>query len=497
MTVALKSLTNIVFFLIINQGGNMNSKIVCGIFFTSLIMMLFAQPEVYVERDDVPFVIGQWARYDQNTSIFQWESFDTTRLWWDLTSYPGGNTARVHLLAPNQGIPPAPDTFPNAKIVELDTMGSGDVVWSYLSDTTYFFYVQGIDMEQGGFRFIGNYLPDYNCYVYPIYDGASWLTAWTWTYEVAPGLPYSANETHHKRVVAMGKVKVPFSGDQFWPCLVIQDSMGYSDNFGSQDIRWIYEWVVPGRFGGGNGVAAAQSTNGANQNFVLVENFFKLTDLYVPGWDLRCPDFSNTTIWPDTTFAGPFIVSSIITDSTGIGADSLFYNIDGGQFIGVAHDSVLDSLYYYTIPQVVQTCTLGYFIWAEDSFSVANGVDIWNTDPICAPESTYYRFTVTTGIDESPEEYGVKGILDCYPNPFHTRLNISCSLPPGGINHDVAVFDPSGRLVKEFSIPVGNRSIDLSWDGTDFNEIALPNGVYFVELKTDKEKIVVPVVLIR
>jgi hypothetical protein len=468
-------------------------------------LFLWAQPEIIIRRDDVPFVIGQWAYYDQNIDDFEWVPFDSMRLWWDLTNYPGGRTARVHLLNPNQGIPPAPDTFPNAKIVELDTLGTGDVVWSYLSDTTYYFYVQGIDLTQLGYRFIGNYQPDYKCYAYPIYDGAGWNTAWTWTYEILPGMPYTANEQHQKSVVAKGKVRVPFSGEHFWPCLVIRDYMEYSDTWGTWDRRWIYEWVVPGRFGGGNGVAAAQSTNGASQNFMIVDNFFKLSELYVPDWDLCCPDFANTTIWPDTSFAGPFLVSTTITDSTGIGADSLFYNIDGGQFTGVGHDSVNGSVYYFTIPQVVQSCTLGYFLWAEDSFSVANSVDIWNTDPICAPESTYYRFVAATGIEE--DRAGNHPIIDnfeCFPNPFRQKTEIRLQKTDDRLEMtadrlQLKIFDATGRLVKSFSVPSSNFSLitSITWDGTDQRGVRLPSGVYFIEVNTGDTKNVQSVTLIR
>lgn len=450
-----------------------------------LCVPAFAQPEVIIREDDVPFVIGQWARFDQNTAMFEWDPFDSTRTWWDLTVYPGGSVARIHLLNPSQGIPPAPDTFPAAEIVELDTLGNDDVVWSYLENNNVFFLLQGIDFETGGFRFIGNYQLDYRAYSYPIYYGGGWNTAFTWQYEILPSIWYIANETHHKRVCAKGKVKVPMSGQKFWPCLVIRDYMTYSDNMGTNDTRWIYEWVVPGRFGGCNGVAAAQSRNGASSNFMIVENFFNLNQLYVPGWDLNIPDFANTTIWPDTSYTGPFPVSSTITDPGGIGADSLFYNINGGAFAGVGHDSVIGDVYYFTIPAVAQACSVGYFLWAEDSFCVANSVDIWNTDPICAPESTYYRFYVST---PGVEELTVKGglAMQIYPNPFRENLNIRFDKVNGDEDIELRILDVSGRVVKEFPRirSGGLKSMAISWDGTDDRNLRLPSGIYF--LKADR-----------
>jgi hypothetical protein len=476
----------------------MANKLTLSVFLGLAIgLNLWAIPAVQIRAEDVPNFIGQWAIYDQNSDMFEWTPFDSMRTWWSFDTFPGGRTARVRLLNRTAGIPPAPDTFPNAEMVELDTLGDGSVVWSYLSETQFYLYIQGIDFETQGIRFIGNYQPDYKCYAYPIYYGGGWSTAWTWTYDV--GIPYQATEQHVKKAVARGKVKVPFSGNQYWPCLVIRDHMTFTDNFGTNDTRWIYEWVVPGRFGGANGVAAVQSTNGASQDFMIVENFFKQNQLYVPGWDLRCPDFAGTTIWPDTAYLGPYLVKSTITDSTGIGADSLFYRIDHGPFIGVGRDSCSGSDYYYTIPSAAQPCTLGYFLWAEDSFSVANSVDIWNTDPICAPESTYYQFVVTTGIEEGTGRDARTAGLTCLPNPFHDRVSLRYNLAPGKKSAALKIFDATGRLVKSYYIhqsPIPNPS-SLFWDGADLYGKTLPSGVYFVALDCGAMRLVERLTLVR
>jgi hypothetical protein len=468
------------------------------------LQALHALPEVIIECDDVPFLIGTAAAFEQNTGVFQWEPFDSTKKWWDLNGYQGGLTARVHLLAPATGIPPAPDTFPAAEIVELDTMGSSEIVWSYLADTTFFFYVLGIDFETGGFRFLGNYQPDYTVYTYPIYDGAGWNTAWTWSYEIVQGITYTATEQHQKTIVAAGKVKVPVSADHYWPCLVIRDYTVFSDNFGTYDTRWIYEWVVPGRFGGANGVGAAQSTNGASPDFLLVENFFKMSTLTVPGWDLRCPDFTGTYVWSDTSFAGPFAVSTTITDSTGVGADSLFYNMNGGQFSGVGHDSVVGDQYYYTIPAVTQACTVGYFLWAEDSFSVLNGVDIWNTDPICAPESTYYVFEGASGAEEVSSGTVNNDVFVCSPNPFRGRTDIRWQMTDGVDSRQksvvsIKIYDISGRVMKNILLPTTYSLLPttLTWDGTDNTGKKVPCGTYFVEVTTTTSRKFHSVVLMR
>jgi hypothetical protein len=177
------------------------------------------------------------------------------------------------------------------------------------------------------------------------------------------------------------------------------------------------------------------------------------------------------------------MVSSTITDSTGIGADSLYYNINGGQFIGVAHDSSNGDDYYFTIPAVAQTCTLGYFLWAEDSFSVVNSVDIWNTDPICAPESTYYVFEVTTGIEELTQFPPLTQIMECFPNPFSKLTHIRFQTPSTKSQVTMSIYDATGRLIKDFSrlTPDALRPTHIIWDGTDNRGRKLASAVYFVE----------------
>lgn len=478
----------------------MSAKITWSIL-TGLILglNLWAIPVVQIRQEDVPNFIGQRAVYDQNVDMFEWAPFDSMKTWWSFDTFPGGRYARVRLLNRTSGISPAPDTFPTSQMVELDSLGSGDVTWSYLTENQYYFNIDGIDFETGGFRFIGNYRPDYHCYAYPIYDGGGWNTAWTWTYEVYPGIPYTATEQHEKVIVAAGKVKVPFSGNHYWPCLVIRDHMTFSDNFGTNDIRWIYEWMVPGRFGGANGVAAAQSQNGASQNFMIVENFFKLNQLYIADWDLRCPDFTNTTIWTDTAYLGPYLVKTTITDSTGIGADSLFYRLDHGPFLAAGRDSTVGGDYFYTIPALAQPCTVGYFLWAKDSFSQAGAIDIWNTDPICAPESTYFRFIATTGIEEGTAADKFPFGLQCWPNPFRDHIGFSYGLAPGNKNAALKIFDVTGRLVRSFFLPKSpspNPST-LIWDGLDEHGQAVPAGVYYVTLETGARRFIERVIRIR
>ena len=508
------------------KGGVRLDRI--GLALTAILAVLFLSPQSYgdfeIREDDVPFLTGARGQFIKNTDAFEWDGFDTLENVWDFTDtiWPGGAVATVHLLAPNLAPQPAPDSFPGAEIVELDSVPGQPPTWLFQTNVPLYYYGLGIAFETGGFYFIGNYQPDYKIYIYPMYLDCSWSTSWYWQYYYDPPFYLQVNETHDKYCISYGKVKVPASGDHYWPCLVIQDHYLYSDNFGGSDDRWIYEWVVPGRFSGGNGVVAVMGLSGGGANFRIVDHLYRLEEIGAPGWDMRCPDFANTTVWPDTDFAGPFPVSSTITDSTGVGADSLFYRIGASPFTSVPHDSVLGDRFHFTIPQVSQTCTISYFLWAADSFSVVNNVDIWNTDPLAAPEKEVYSFTVTVpGVEESrdarsqmlacPERSrGNARLQQNFPNPFTHATTIPYCLPSAVGRRrtaddlstyqlvNLSVYDASGRLVT--TLVDGEQKPgfhQITWDARDSLGRECATGLYLVKLKTHGHESTKTMVLIR
>jgi len=442
---------------------------------------LCSSKELYIGQEDLPFVIGTDAEYTQNANMFTWTQFDSTATVWDLTVYPGEQTAAVHLLNPAVGDTPAPDTFSSAQLVELDTLGGGGVTWTYMAKDSFYLYGQGVDFFTG-YRFIGNYQPDAQIYFFPMYLGSGWITSWMWTYLLDGWLPYSANEIHQKQVVSQGWVKTEVTGGQYWPCLVVRDNYIFTDNFGSNDQRWLYEWVVAGRFAGGNGLAAALSTNGASKDFVIVSNMLRMKTLNIPGWDLVLPVFDSTTVWTDTSFTGPYPVSSIITDDGAVGADSLFYRVNSDTFIGVGHDSVVGDKYFFSMPGVVSSCTLSYYLWAEDSFCVVNGIDIWATDPEAAPENNIFSFVVSpVGVEESGRRDPGLASLAVHPNPFTNAVNITVSAGDAA-RSVVRIYDQSGRQVASLEAGDGEGRVFFSWRGVDDSGRLLPSGTYFAVL---------------
>jgi len=434
--------------------------------------------DIMIDINEIPLVIDTYGRFKQNQSLFRWTPFDSTRQVWDVTGYPGPLRARVGLRDYTEGWYPAPDTMendePDPDVCEFDTLGDNSESYAYLWLDSFALWNDGIDFSQGGFRFIGNYRPDAETYNLPLYYGGSWNTAWAWQYEIIPGIPYIAQEQHEKRICAKGKVRVPMSGEYFWPCLVIRDHMTYSDNMGTLDTRWIYEWVVPGHFLGGNGVCAAMSQNGAAQNFINVENFFQLETLSIPDWDVRPPRFANTRVWPDTNFTGPYVVWSDITDDEALGEESLFYRVNLGNWVSVEPDSDNGTTFYFTIPAVTAPARIDYYIWAMDEFCVDNDIEFWTTWPVCSPESTMVTFNANVGITSPRPLQPGEAKLTVAPNPFGTRTTFQLS-HPFARSGSVRIYRPDGKLIETLTLlPESHGQLTGIW-----NARALPAGTYF------------------
>jgi hypothetical protein len=441
-----------------------------------------------IDSHEVPSVIGTYGKFKQNSSSFNWPAFDTTSTHWDLTSYPGGQWSRVGLVNWTTGAEPAPESMaadaPDPQVLEIDTLGDNSIQYIYEYTDTTGLYSDGIDFTLLSYRLIGNYRPDARVYASPMQYGSSWSSYVQWTYEIVQGLPYSVTETHTKKIVAGGKVKVPTSGDYYWPCLVICDSMHFEDSFGDDDSRWIYEWVVPGIFSGANGVAAALSQSNASKEFTDVATMMTLAVGNIPNRDTRPPAFSHTRTWSDTTFVGPYVVWSVIQDNDAVGAESLFYRMDTASWAGTAPDSSRADTFYFTIPSVAHSSRIDYFVWAKDSFCTANDVDLWTTWPVCSPESTMITFHVDiTGTAEQQQPVPGRIGLSASPNPFGDATTFYFNYP-NVRRATIKVFSSSGELVRTLDMwPVPTLGFQARWGGRNEMGEPVPAGTYLCRVE--------------
>jgi hypothetical protein len=84
-----------------------------------------------------------------------------------------------------------------------------------------------------------------------------------------------------------------------------------------------------------------------------------------------------------------------------------------------------------------------------------------------------------------------------YPNPFNPRVTIGYELAEAG-SVELAIFDLRGRsiqVVESGSRPVGRHQV--TWDGRDDEERAVPAGTYFCRLRTPHKSQTKKLTLVR
>lgn len=92
------------------------------------------------------------------------------------------------------------------------------------------------------------------------------------------------------------------------------------------------------------------------------------------------------------------------------------------------------------------------------------------------------------GIEELTDVIARGGLrLQCHPNPFSLATEISYELAENEIqSFSLAIYDVSGRLVKQFNHPTNKPVNTILWDGKDNTGRNLPAGVYFAQLRSDR-----------
>uniref|UniRef100_A0A7C4TBW9 T9SS type A sorting domain-containing protein n=1 Tax=candidate division WOR-3 bacterium TaxID=2052148 RepID=A0A7C4TBW9_UNCW3 len=181
------------------------------------------------------------------------------------------------------------------------------------------------------------------------------------------------------------------------------------------------------------------------------------------------PQFSNTTVWPDTNYSGPFPVQSTITDYSGISQSYIFFKLGTAGWDSLPCDSVVGDVYYFHIPQVYSSMAIRYYLKAYDASPRHN----WATDPANAPNVTYI-FYVFVGIEEMT---GVN----------LSEFKIFCKT----INPRSIGFSSNERYTLEVYNSLGQK-VEIIGDGKgqgdnwiNYNSNRLPSGIYFIVLRTE------------
>ncbi len=178
------------------------------------------------------------------------------------------------------------------------------------------------------------------------------------------------------------------------------------------------------------------------------------------GVDVTAPVIESTTVWNDTSFAGPFEIFAKVHDNT-IGLDSvlLYYKLAyyPTWISRMMHYTGTSHWYLDTIPAVGNPYdTVFYYIRATDMLQNAA------TDPIGAPAESYSFVAYMTGIAEN-NTVPMQCACGLRSSPVRGEAVFDISLPAEA-RIELSVYDAVGRLV---AVPVSGRRAagfhDVHW----------------------------------
>jgi len=240
------------------------------------------------------------------------------------------------------------------------------------------------------------------------------------------------------------------------------------------------------------------SWNFNNFNHWWIDNFKILVPL-----DNEPPYFTNTTIWPDTTYTGPFPVQSTISDDHGIDSAYLYYRVNSGGWQKLVMILQKESgVYRATIPSQSVNSRIDYYLWARDKwlYTTPN----IGTDPLGAPSGGYYSFLIKPQVAVH-EQSMVQTIsfINLSTNPVMDVVQFSYSVP-AATKVSLTVYDIAGRQVKKIvndEICAGEYIV--KWNREDDVGRNISPGVYFVRFaaeppdKSSNRSIVEKIILLR
>ncbi len=208
--------------------------------------------------------------------------------------------------------------------------------------------------------------------------------------------------------------------------------------------------------------------------------------IYVYDDDEELPVISNITVWPDTSFQGPFPVYSTIIDNEGISKAELWYktSVDTNwAFIEMDTTGVADE-YLAEIPLQPISTEVWYYIYSEDIAIPANQAK----DPADAPNTSYSFVAGYIGTEEAPRIPKIFFVAQNQPNPFTGATEIIYGLPKDS-HVEITVYNLLGQKVA--SLVQGNKKAGyytINWDRKSNVGKRLATGIYFYRMEAGKFK---------
>ncbi len=203
--------------------------------------------------------------------------------------------------------------------------------------------------------------------------------------------------------------------------------------------------------------------------------------LFTPT-DNEPPYFTNTTVWPDTNYTGPFPVQSKITDKSGVDQAKLYYRVNSGSWQELTMSAGSNNIYSASIPAQSSGDKIDYYLWARDKWLTPNA----GCDPIGAPDRGYYSFNLKIGINEG--QAGRIQFMPIITNPTRGPVKIRFSIPEKN-KVNLAVYDVTGRKVKTiFNKKIAPGEYQITWNRLDEKHRQISTGIYFLKFSVPDAK---------
>jgi len=102
-----------------------------------------------------------------------------------------------------------------------------------------------------------------------------------------------------------------------------------------------------------------------------------------------------------------------------------------------------------------------------------------------------------TGVEEFHDPDMQSRVLTVYPNPFRENTRVTFTMSSGASVSDISIYDALGRLVYTSNPSLYAPYSSLIWDGRDLGGMSVPEGVYFLQIKTNSGNETVKIIRIR
>jgi len=139
------------------------------------------------------------------------------------------------------------------------------------------------------------------------------------------------------------------------------------------------------------------------------------------------------------------------------------------------------------------------YVWdTAGSYNEGDGVE-WGDFRHDSRRTGYYNYELEVGVhdDGSWSVFGAK-LDQNVPNPFNPVTSIAYTIPDGGSDIDLAVFNIAGvRVTTLASGRVNGGRSSVTWDGTDAHGAPVASGIYFVRLTAKDASLTRKVVLLK